>query len=126
MVISDYQLHEENKWPLGPDIIEECQAVATLPQNEEDTWSPDFEPYDFNAAHGPLTIENYRLSRDALEEWAVRGIKIRTKIVEHSSQFAAQEEGSTLEQVKGRKLKGLKRSKPDHNIEGRTERDMKQ
>ena len=84
MVIGDYKRHEEWKWPLAPDIIEECQAVANLPEDDQDAWSPCFEPYDFNAAHGPLTLENYRFSRDALEEWAVRAIKIRAKIIEHA------------------------------------------
>ena len=84
MLITKYECHEERKWPLGPDIIEECQAVANLPDMDQDTWCPGFEPNEFNAAHGPLQIDKYRLTNDELEEWAVRAIKIRQKIVDQA------------------------------------------
>ena len=48
-------------WPLGPDIVEECNAVAALPAVDPDEWAPLFEPDDFNKAHGPLKVESFRL-----------------------------------------------------------------
>ena len=30
MCIENYEQDQERKWPLGPDIAEECQAVANL------------------------------------------------------------------------------------------------
>ena len=57
-----YEMGQERKWPLGPDIVEECQAVEELPEVEPDAWRPLFEPADFNEAHGPLEIEAYRLT----------------------------------------------------------------
>ena len=33
---------------MGPDVYEECQAVADLPAVDFDGWIPNFEPHDFN------------------------------------------------------------------------------
>ena len=63
----DYQMY---KWPLGPDIVEECKAVATMPAVDPDSWMPLFDPSDFNKAHGPLEVEHYQLPVDDLKTWA--------------------------------------------------------
>ena len=62
MIINDYEVHQKRKWPLGPDIVEECQAVDELPIVDPDHWTPVFEPTDFNDTHGPLQLDDYRLS----------------------------------------------------------------
>ena len=49
-------------WPMGPDIVEECLAVAALPRDVDERWSPLFEPAEFNEEHGPLLVDDYRLS----------------------------------------------------------------
>ena len=82
MTIQDYESGISRKYKLGPDIIEECQAVASLSEADQQGWSPLFEPVEFNDEHGPLTIENYRLSQDQLRSWAVRATNIRSSIVE--------------------------------------------
>ena len=88
MVIGAQPHAEERKWPLGPDIVEECQAVAALPLEEEnDHWAPLFEPTKFNAEHGPLKLEDYRLSADELKEWAERAVVIRASIAEKAKNF---------------------------------------
>ena len=48
MRVAEHKIEEDKKWPLGPDIVEECDAVANLDPTEEDSWSPLFEPTDFN------------------------------------------------------------------------------
>ena len=67
-------------WPLGPDVVEECRAVAELPAVDSDSWSPLFEPVEFNEAHAPLQVEDYRLSQEELKTWAERVIMLRTAI----------------------------------------------
>ena len=57
-----YELGQERKWPLGPDIVEECQAVQELPEVDNDAWKPLFEPTEFNEEHGPLELEAYKLT----------------------------------------------------------------
>ena len=57
MVLEDYGCHHDRKWPMGPDIFEECEAVSNLPVAEQDNWTPLFEPNDFNEANQPLTTE---------------------------------------------------------------------
>ena len=57
MVLEDYECHHDRKWPMGPDIFEECEAVSNLPAVEQDSWTPLFEPIDFNEANQPLTTE---------------------------------------------------------------------
>ena len=72
------------KWPLGPDIIEECKEIDALPTVDPAHWKPLFEPADFNNEHGPLVLENYRLSQDDMLSWAERVIKLRADIVERA------------------------------------------
>ena len=62
MCIENYEQDQERKWPLGPDIVEECQAVANLEEGDPDQWAPLFDPQAFNEANQPLTLEQYRLS----------------------------------------------------------------
>ena len=50
------------KFPLGADVVEECQAVAALPLDESENWRPLFDPTAFNEAHKPLHINSYRLT----------------------------------------------------------------
>ena len=76
-------------WPLGPDIIEECKDVDALPIVDMDEWKPLFEPTDFNNVHGPLTIEDYRMTPDDLRSWAERAIKLRVVIVERARKYCA-------------------------------------
>ena len=76
--------HQQYRWPLGPDIVEECGAVAALPAVDRDSWVPLFEPSDFNHDHGPLEIEPYRLPPEDLETWADRAVRLRASIVERA------------------------------------------
>ena len=32
------------RWPIGADVVEECQAVATMPAVDPDSWAPLFDP----------------------------------------------------------------------------------
>ena len=59
---------EERKFPLGPDVVEECQAVVDmhLLDNNDQDWSPLFEPNDYNQIHGPLSIKDHQLSNEDL------------------------------------------------------------
>ena len=44
MTIEGYENGLGRKYRLGPDIIEECGEVTTLPEPVEPGWSPIFEP----------------------------------------------------------------------------------
>ena len=72
---------------LGPDIIEECQAVAAIPPDGGYGWTPLFEPTEFNDEHGPLHVASYQLSTVQLKEWAERVVKIRSAIKEKARTF---------------------------------------
>ena len=61
-MVDNYEVYNERKWPLGPDIVEECQAVTEMEEVREDTWTPIFEPHDFNEENGPLLIDTYWLT----------------------------------------------------------------
>ena len=41
----------DRKYPLGPDIFEECRAVANMESVNSDSWAALFEPTDFNELH---------------------------------------------------------------------------
>ena len=70
MVIENLETGIQRKWPLGRDIIEEIKSVAEMPQANQEEWAPLFEPYEFNNHHGPLLIDEYKLSKDDLLSWA--------------------------------------------------------
>jgi len=70
LVIEDYEPGQDRKWPMGPDVFEECEAVARLPAVDPDNWHPLFEPTEFTQAHQPLLVEQYRLSPADLRTWA--------------------------------------------------------
>ena len=74
MVLEGYETGQERKWPLGPDVVEECQAVEQLPEARQHEWEPLFEPADFNEQHGPLELDRYRLTSAEMEAWAVKAI----------------------------------------------------
>ena len=61
MIMDGYEAHQERKWPMGPDVFEECEAVANLPAVDPDQCSSLFEPTDFAHEHQPLLVEEYRL-----------------------------------------------------------------
>lgn len=113
-------------FPLGPDVVEECQAVAQLSRDSVENWSPLFEPVEFNETHGPLLVEDYRLSPSELRTWAERAIQLRSAInakAQSQAEPVATDAVANDPPVRGR---GLKRSKPEHNAEGRTERDLRE
>ena len=78
-------------WPLGPDVVEECQAVAELPTENAEDWMPLFFPNDFTEEHGPLKVEQYRLTPDELKSWAERCVKIRASIADKAKNCAENE-----------------------------------
>ena len=67
MVIENYEADQERKWPLGHDLVEECQVVASLSQDDYADKVPLFDPYVFNEEHGPLLVEEYRINQNELQ-----------------------------------------------------------
>ena len=67
MIIDGYEPELDRKWPLGPDVLEECRAVDRLHPANEDEWGPFFDPEDFNNRHGPLLIKDYALPQDDMK-----------------------------------------------------------
>ena len=91
-----YEMGKDRKWPLGPDIVEECQAVEEMPEVEPYAWKPLFEPTEFNEAHGPLELASYKLTDAQLLQWAQRCVKIRSFIVERARQQTRRQVGGVL------------------------------
>jgi hypothetical protein len=85
------QLEPSAKWLLGPDVVEECQAVANLEEAGIGQWAPLFEPSDFNNEHKPLTIQQYGLTAEELRAWAQRCVELRAAIVRKSQEHAVAE-----------------------------------
>ena len=113
-------------WPLGPDIVEECNGVSALELDNSENWSPVFEPTDFNEAHGPLKLQSYRLSTDELRDWAERTVKIRVAILERAKAYADNIDEGVPDQDGNQRSRSQKKSKAIHNIEQRSEKDLKQ
>ena len=41
-----------------------------MEEEDEDDWAPLYEPTEFNEAHKPLKIEQYKLPKEDLLTWA--------------------------------------------------------
>ena len=82
IVMEGFEEGQNRKYPLGPDIFEECQAVVDLPEVDPNEWTPSFDPASFNLTHGPLEIENFRLTQADLRSWADRCVNLRRVINE--------------------------------------------
>ena len=123
--VHQFEMEESRMWPVGPDIVEECQSVAALPRDSSSNWAPLFEPVDFNETHGPLNVEYYRLSPEDLLTWAERTIKIRATIDAKAKSCAQMVDEDNAGNDQHQRRRGYKRSRPSHNAEGRTEKDLK-
>ena len=99
ITVDGFEVDLMQMWPLGPDIIEECKAVAGIQPDDIESWVPLFEPADFNDAHGPLKLEDYQLSQEELKTWAERVIKIRADIMQ-KAKISAETEADIVETSK--------------------------
>ena len=91
MSIGDFEVEQARKWQLGPDLIEECQAVVDMEAVDPDEWEPLFDPHKFNVDHGPLKLEQYRLPQEDLRAWAERCVKLREAIAAKAKQQTVEE-----------------------------------
>ena len=62
ITIESFEQGEQQRWPIGPDIVEECEEVQALQPADDQAWAPLFEPERYNKDHGPLQVENFKLS----------------------------------------------------------------
>lgn len=83
---------DQYKWPLGPDVVEQCNIVAELPAEGDEAWNALFDPNAFNELNKPLEFEKYRLPQEDLKTWANRAINLRIRIVERSKSFIDNQE----------------------------------
>ena len=67
MTVHHFEAGEERKFPLGPDLVEECLAVTSIESGSSEEWNPLFDPVAFNEAHGPLETKDYKLPPEDLE-----------------------------------------------------------
>ena len=64
------------RWPLGPDIVEECNSVADLPADEPNEWAPLFDPQQFADENRPLELERYRLPQEDIRMWYDKAVQL--------------------------------------------------
>ena len=91
MSIGDFEVDQARKWQLGPDLIEECQAVVDMEAVDPDEWEPLFDPHKFNVDNGPLELEQYRLPQEDLRAWAERCVKLRETIAAKAKRQTVEE-----------------------------------
>ena len=56
--------------------------------DDEAQWKPLFDPSDFNNEHGPLIVDDYRLSQEDMLSWAERVIKLRVDINNWAKEYS--------------------------------------
>ena len=69
MRIEDYEYEIARKFPMGPDIFEECKIVDDMPEADPDVWKPLFHPTNFAQQHGQLKFEDFKLSDQDMDRW---------------------------------------------------------
>ena len=89
--VDQFESGLDRKFNLGPDLIEECRAITGLDSVDPDNWKPLFNPSQFNADHGPLKIDQYRLNPDLLRYWAEKCTQMRKEITERAKLAATTE-----------------------------------
>ena len=89
MKIDGYEEGQDRKFPMGPDIVEECRAVSNLQPVDEEQWTPLFDPDGYNKAHGPLLVQDHTLPQADLKRWADR---LRATSWEHAFVFFKHED----------------------------------
>ena len=73
VTIENYLEGRDRKHALGPDIVEELQALEAEDEDEDSgSWSALFDPTAFTEANQPLSLDRFRLSAAELETWAQR------------------------------------------------------
>ena len=96
-----------------------------MEEEAEDNWAPLYEPTEFNEAHKPLMVEQYKLPKEDLLTWAERCISIRTAIVDKSKLFLEEEPNIEVSIDRSRGRRGYRKSTAEQNIEGLQEQELK-
>ena len=125
MIVENYESGNDRKHAMGPDIIEECIAIHSMPEVDPDTWAPLFDPNAFSEAHRPLQVDDYALSHTELRQWADRCSRLRAQIQQKSTLYLERQPDVINEDETSRPRKGFKRSQPSHNVEGYTEAQLR-
>ena len=69
MRVENHEYETDRKFPLGPDVFEECQAVDEMPEVDPAAWQPLFHPNRFSEERGPLKVPDFKLSEEDLDQW---------------------------------------------------------
>ena len=72
-----------------------------------------------------MTLDEFKLNQDLLRYWAETCSKMRKEITSRSEQAARGEPIQEEVEQRARSRKGLKRSKPIHNLEQESEKELK-
>ena len=99
MKVDDFESGLDRKWPMGPDIVEECRTVSNFQLSDQVRWTPFFDPDEFNKTNGPLLVKDYSLPQADLKQWVERAVTLRQAIVEKAKLFEEPEESSVEDQV---------------------------
>ena len=79
----------DRKHALGPDIVEELQALQEEEaDDDQEEWQALFDIDAFTRANQPLLLDRFRLSEEELKTWAERCTKLRTVIEVKAKQRA--------------------------------------
>ena len=79
-----------------------------------------FKPAEFNTEHGPLLLNDYKLTKDQLHEQAVRLTKIRHQFLGKAALFKDDAGDQDANDNNARSLKGVARSVRSRDDEGRS------
>ena len=94
-VVSLQEQHPDlrSNWLMAPDIIEQREAQMEIERPAELEEPIFFDPKAFQDAHDELKIEDYMMKEGALEEWALRTIRIRAAAVDKASENMEEDAG---------------------------------
>lgn len=100
IAIEGYAAGFDRKFALGPDIVEELQALLeSEDEGDPGEWQALFDLDAFTEANQPLSLDRFRLSEEELREWAERLTRLRAEIEGRAGRLAHSEpEGDVADQ----------------------------
>ena len=75
-----WQPGQLERLPIQSSIDQEKELYDDLEIDDQDGWELLFDPVEFNEKHKPLQLENYKLMKDDLANYAVELTEVRATI----------------------------------------------
>ena len=121
-----FRPNKNERWPMQPDIDIEIETFDTMEYEGEPDWEPIFDPKQFADENDELKMEDYKLKSSLLEQYAIQVTEIRSSIKAKADAMDISLDDPSVNEYFQRKRKGMKHSTKAKNLDGESEKEIKQ